>query len=326
MTITVLLLQSSPLYAWTSAEHPAQGEIDLSSRQFSNQSDTGGPPVTFLEELATYGFDKDNPDHSLLLHSYWAGNDPVNGTKLYHVLFEQGTNGNITFGTQNANKYYVTTISTVRIAVTIGSDDQNAQYPGSNTWHVQDDAPTPYPSINNEALIGAVHKVYNVDYEPDWDGPTYSSYEDDNPVLPSCDTFDVICQTQNIFASIGNVFTGIAERIVAGIARLFQPDSSTMNQLFDDLRTLMETKLGFLAYPLTFIVDLFNAMINAPTCSDPCNITFGQFYGSDFGINITAIKSVSTLWWDFAVNAIRGTTVVALMLAFYRKWKEVLQS
>lgn len=137
---------------------------------------------------------------------------------------------------------------------------------------------------------------------------------------PECDVFDLPCWTKDLATDVG-------DKILGGFTRLLAPDSGKTDYVFQDLNAYMQDKLGFLAYPVTFTVDLLNSFnAGGNWCNESsCSKNFGTIWGQPLTINLTQLKTSAPEIWTFGIVTLRGLTVAGLIFAIRSKYMEVLR-
>jgi len=89
----------------------------------------------------------------------------------------------------------------------------------------------------------------------------------DAPPSDPCDWWDLVCVAQKIYLSVTSFFTTFPTLLGEIIGPIMAPliesvtpgedDSTVFSDAFENLKTDMTTKLGFLAYPFTWISDFW---------------------------------------------------------------------
>jgi hypothetical protein len=164
--------------------------------------------------------------------------------------------------------------------------------------------------------------AHNVVYDGTFTNTHYKANQTFSSTNPAdCKLTDVFCWAGRIVDGIDNTFQSVGMAIFDGLSQLFAPSGTVISQDFTDFNTFLQAKLGFFAYPITFIVNMFNAFSSSTTgCNtSSCNIDFGNFYGHDFKINYLAPDQISTSIWTYLRLVIQSITVLALVLGVYRK-------
>lgn len=197
-------------------------------------------------------------------------------------------------------------------------------YPSSATLVVNPTNTTSTPLTG----ITCVYTARNITYGSTWDKPFYSANEASRGSVDNdCDALDFGCWMGKVFDTIGDGLKEVMMGVVKAITYLFAPDEAKMSEIMNNAKTFFEAKLGFLVYPLTFIGQMFTAMGDTSNnwCSDSsCSKSFGNFFGSNFTVNLLDFKNQMPTVWTFFTTAIRGLTVLALILAIRKKYMEVL--
>lgn len=183
-------------------------------------------------------------------------------------------------------------------------------------------------------------KFGNVTYDASWDTTTATTTTVDNKTYPTtegCKMTDIGCLLQNAFATVENTFIAVGEAIVNGFALLFSPDQSTLAYSFDELKTFMFDKLGFLTYPIEWALDLYEFTIGQLTNDinwsyTVCNgngpvfelggISGSNFMGGDVNIDPCAIPDV--IMTPLRILAQIGISLM-LVYAFRHKIHEVME-
>lgn len=134
--------------------------------------------------------------------------------------------------------------------------------------------------------------------------------------LPDCDLTDIPCQLAKLIGAIKGALTW-----------LFVPNADSLKYaVTGNVKTISE-KLGFLSYPFVFLGDLFSAFTTSTStwCTDSsCTKSFGNFFGQPASINLLAVKDLNSSLWNYILLAIRGVTVLALILGIRKKFMEVV--
>lgn len=107
---------------------------------------------------------------------------------------------------------------------------------------------------------GCILEAYNIRFDPSWVGeriPTENKVPDTSPVA-ECSPLDLPCWFGEVFTGFTETMEGLAKAILSGIAYLFVPDYELMKITFEDLKYFFTQKLGFLVYPITFIIETYD--------------------------------------------------------------------
>ncbi len=138
---------------------------------------------------------------------------------------------------------------------------------------------------------------------------------------------DFGCWIGKAFNGIGDGFNAVAQAILKGIAFLWAPDQAQTQAQFTTLNDFLQAKLGFLVYPITFVVDMFNGFNDTSNnwcTASSCSKNFGNFQGKPFNVDFNTGATVYPGIWDFFLAAIRGATVLGLVFAIRHKYLEIV--
>jgi len=345
------LTSSSPVGAWVNTYEPADGCTVLSRMPFDAffATATSNGIFTmagFLNHYTltggsgnvAYQHDMANPDHSMIIIS--TGNSPVtNGDNIGTVYFEANATDQIklTGNGTTVNSLYLpigTRSATVTYAIAgnPGVADPDRWYFNSPTA-----ASVATQSITSASAVSCIQKVNNIVYDtPNYTGPTYTGFTEDEyegSGNVSCSALNVGCQINKVFTGVANTFIEVGKAIVKGIAALFMPDGDRMADLFDELKTAFLDQLGFLAFPFTYVYDIGEATIASSTgdfnCDIPgnCVAAFdGEMLGGEVSLDFGAMRQGMSGYYALVQNILRATTIFALVVAFYHKYRGMMQS
>lgn len=142
----------------------------------------------------------------------------------------------------------------------------------------------------------------------------------------ACKATDFGCWIGKAFNAVDDTFASVGIAIVESITNLFAPDGTQIKASFDDFNSFMQAKLGFLVYPITFLVNVFDAFTSTSSwCTQiSCVKDFGNLFGSDFTLNLSQPGITMGDYWNWLLLAIRGLTVLTLILAVKNKYKGVV--
>lgn len=176
-----------------------------------------------------------------------------------------------------------------------------------------------------------VYTARNINYDPSFSN-TYNnfsshvSYGLDAASTVSCSALQVGCWISKALNGVETAFANWFTSLTNWFANLFIPDGTKVKASFDDFNSFMTAKLGFLTFPFTFIVNLYNAFTATTTGCTPysCVQSFGNYYGSPVSIDFSAPASISHSLMDYLRLAIQGITVVALGFAIYHKYLKIV--
>jgi hypothetical protein len=185
---------------------------------------------------------------------------------------------------------------------------------------------TPF-KITLDSSINCVVAAHNVNTGPSW---TYENFTAEAPkgtgTGQGCSLTNVSCVLSGAFDKVANTLAGIAQASFNLFAKLFAPDSATIKTSFDDLSTYISGKLGFLTYPATFLVDVFNAFTGTSSSwcsSSSCTKNFGNLFGHSFTVNFLQPNVTYPTIWAYALALIRGLTILELAIAVRRKFIKI---
>lgn len=177
--------------------------------------------------------------------------------------------------------------------------------------------------------LACVYTARGVTYTGGWDQDFYSSFEAGRGnISDTCDALNFGCWMGKIFDNVADTMKDIAMAVVRAITWLFMPASDTLSDQFDISAGFFQAKLGFLIYPVDFVGDLVSAMANPGSfsCTDTvCTKNFGNYYGAPFTVDFLVVKNtISADLWTWMLYAIRGLTVLGLMIMFRQKLVRIL--
>jgi len=219
------------------------------------------------------------------------------------------------------------------------SEPRNAVLPGYYVW------PSGYADVNTQPIgtntsaagtsnstssTNCVYAAKNVVYESTWTFnhfSSYAGYKAGADASTSCTTLDFACKIKQAWDGVADTFAAVGEAIVNGIASIFAPDGNQIKSDFDSLGAFMEAKFGFLSYPFTFIVNIFNAFNNSTNnwcTTTSCVKNFGNFYGHAFNVDVTQLKTSVPTYYTWFTLFMRGMVVLALLLSLRQKFMKVL--
>jgi len=197
--------------------------------------------------------------------------------------------------------------------------------PASSLWHLINSSTAPFSTtvtINDFTCITNYSRSNGAPvYSTTYTGITYNSSAVPNQIGAVCDSFDVACKIGEVFQGVQNTFTSVGSYIVRGIASIFFPDTTYLQSKFTELSFFFVNKLGFLTYPLTFIVNMISAFQDTTQnwCTETsCVKSFGNLWGSPFAIDFLTLKNSIPTYWDWFIIFLRGATVIGLLSAIYR--------
>lgn len=173
-----------------------------------------------------------------------------------------------------------------------------------------------------DSEVGAI----NVDYAASWDFAHMTNhvpYGTDG--APGCGTLDIGCWVGKLTSGFTNGIKELFGLMVDAFKWLWVPDGSVIKSSFDDLNTFMNNKLGFLAYPYTFLSNLLNSFNSSSSwCnSTSCVKNFGNLFGHAFTVNLGQTAATMPTLWTWFTAMLRGILVLTLILAIRQKYRQV---
>lgn len=166
----------------------------------------------------------------------------------------------------------------------------------------------------------------NVSYGSSWNLGSISGNLDYTQSSNTCGLTEVSCWIHQAFTGVQNTLVSAFQAIAGFIANIFMPDAATVQSDFTAFQTFMNNKLGFLLYPFTFMVDLFNGFSSSANawCTDSsCTKDFGTLFGAHFNINLTQVKTTMPTFWTWFTGMMRGLLVLGLLIAVREKYKSI---
>lgn len=143
-------------------------------------------------------------------------------------------------------------------------------------------------------------------------------------IYADCSTYGV-----NVVGGFGCVVGNALKAIQAFLKYLFIPNALKLKDSFDAMSTKADEKLGFLLYPVTFVVQFFTAFGDTSNnwCTESsCTKSFGNLFGKDYTVNFTQLKTTIPSMYDFMITAIRALTIFGVLYMLRRKYLEVMTS
>lgn len=182
--------------------------------------------------------------------------------------------------------------------------------------------------IGNDIYSGQVGAV-NVGYSDSWD---VGKFTDHVPYAPddtasACGVFDIPCYMTKIVGSLSSSFQNFIIAVFKGLATIFVPDTAQIKTKFDDLTSSLNSHLGFIAYPFTFLGNFFSAFTNnSGFCStSSCTKNFGNLFGHPYTVNLTQLKTTAPTFYTMATLFLQGTLVVALIFSIKREFNKTTE-
>ncbi len=186
--------------------------------------------------------------------------------------------------------------------------------------------------------------------------PQTNGLYDDDPATHSDATFDhvkgnitCISYTKNITYSnnyegikFGETFVTGTETptsstecskidIICGLKNLFFPQSNLLTTKNQEMKDFWNAKLGVLLFPFDFISSMFSGLVysdsvctsgnQAAQCSSSPKIAAGQFYGSNFEINLATPAIAS----NFVRPLMQLFLVVIVIFGIHRQYRRAIE-
>jgi len=138
-----------------------------------------------------------------------------------------------------------------------------------------------------------------------------------NPnALEDCTTYGI-----DLIGGFNCIMSNFIKILVGTVTKLLIPKASVVTNTLNDLTDFWTDKLGFLAYPFTFMIDFFGAIGGG---GDSCTQHFpGNFFGAD-GISLTPCVTVSPGMEDLLRLIATTATVTGLVFGFHRKYQGII--
>lgn len=180
--------------------------------------------------------------------------------------------------------------------------------------------------------VGCIVAAHNVNYAPGWTQNDNDVFKNTVPIgtvsANSCDgLLDIPCYIGKAFTGLQNTLVSIATGAANVFAKLFMPDGSQIKSDFDSLTTSMTSTLGFLAYPITFLVDTFNAFkgtTNNWCTSSSCSKNFGTFMGANVIVNFAQPATTMPTIWTWFKTLLQGLVVLEIVFMVRKRYNTVV--
>lgn len=325
MALTMVAVPTPTAHAWVDSYNPDTDCQALATREFDSF-------FTVMKNEGVYDFDSfirfhlDFPQHGSLWNidinddtqSYFlvgqfnGAVNPPDGETTYYFVAEADPDDNIKFYND-------------RIVIPAGLRFETIITPDQSiNWYMDSLTQTSQPEtvLDVQANATCIHKVGNVQYHGNYTGPTYESYQDTQYEEPGCDWTDVACHMGNLWNGISDTFIGIGTTILDGIIALFIPDLDALTVAFGAIGDALTNTLGFVIYPITWLVDTANAMISQGATTGGINL--GTFFGSRFIVDFQApLQNMG--WMSGLFDLAKAGIVLSLMFTLWHKYMEVVR-
>lgn len=138
-----------------------------------------------------------------------------------------------------------------------------------------------------------------------------SPYED-------CSTYGL-----DVVGGLGCVIRNFGVWLTNTLKMLFIPTGQFFKELFDDFNSFFIKKLGFIAYPITFLIGFFTDVMNA-AASPNCAIEGGSLFGVNADIDLCKMQNNIPQIYNGIIVFIRAAVAFTLIFALFRKYHEVI--
>lgn len=138
-----------------------------------------------------------------------------------------------------------------------------------------------------------------------------SPYED-------CSTYGL-----DIVGGLGCVIRNFGVWLTNTLKMLFIPTGQFFNELFSDFGNFFNEKLGFIAYPITFLIGFFTDVMNAAS-SPTCQMEGGSIFGVNADVDLCTMQDKVPVIYNGIITFIRAAVAFALIFALFRKYHEVV--
>jgi len=330
--LTALFAQVPTASAWSNSYDPLQGCNELAQLSFVNpftgsqkdnrtfnewmsQANNGNTPTP----NANYDIDYDNPDHSYVLIG--------NNLSDYVLAWEYTAGENIEFQPGTG--------STRRLRLPAGTNQitfvQRNIVPGQGFF---DDYPFTWDlssSVTTQGLTDyiaeddtqCIHKAHNVTYDPGYDGKDdYFDHVDEVEFAGDCGITDVACKADEIFNGIIGAFANAIKGLIDFIIAIFVPDTDSLMTAIGAIGDSLTESLGFLLFPITWLVDTLTGMINQGATTGGINL--GVFFGATLIVDFQApLQDIG--WFSGLFLLAKAGIVLELMFLLWHKYMEVVK-
>lgn len=263
---------------------------DKIRQQYSGQYDID----SWSKSLLIMSFDNNPTSTEYVLAVYFADS----------VSFNQSTGGNRTISWTNARQFNIT-------------KDPNSSYYQDTVTSIS--FLTTQSNVSPSCIMSAKNVIYSSSY-------TGVVYTDALPQQENdCQGFDVACYVQTGLNSVANTIRDIFQATI----NLFIPQGEQISSEIQRIYDFYTEKLGFLAYPITFLVDANDTLTNAGNSfcnANNCVLDLGNFYGSNVQIDFLTIQQINAQLWTFILFIIRGATIIWIIERLHDEYLEMVKS
>lgn len=117
---------------------------------------------------------------------------------------------------------------------------------------------------------------------------------------PSCSPLNLLCWLGKITSQMASTYRELAEAILTGFAALFTPDTTTFEYQFDELTTFFGDKLGFLFYPIEWLLDMLGGVVG--TIDNDISWGVSQCSISSLDLGLTDSSSIQFMGMNIPFN------------------------
>lgn len=137
-----------------------------------------------------------------------------------------------------------------------------------------------------------------------------------------CSTFGT-----DLIGGIGCVMRNFGVLLRSLFITLFVPTPGFLKDYFNDFKEFINTKFGFLIWPLTWAVDFVNAFFNGLNgTNNICNWSFGNIFNSDFKLNFCSLEQNFPAAFNTARYMIQAFTVFVLLSGLYGHHRRLIKT
>lgn len=142
-----------------------------------------------------------------------------------------------------------------------------------------------------------------------------SPYED-------CSTYGT-----DLIGGLGCVMRNFGVFLRSLFVTLFVPTPGFLKDYFTEFKEFINTKFGFLIWPLTWSVDFVSAFFNGVNgTNNICNWSFGNIFNSDFKLNFCSLEQNFPTAFNTARYMIQAFTVFVLVSGLYTHYRRTLKT
>lgn len=157
-----------------------------------------------------------------------------------------------------------------------------------------------------------------------------------DPEPETCDWYDLVCVAQMIWTAITDGFSNLMDWLANSITDIVGPiieaiipgtdNDSIFSDMFTNLKTGLDEKLGFLTYPFEWFGDFFTNVAEiswsggaAPTCDGVtttfayCSLSVEVWQGQDIKIEFGAMERMFPQVWDIGIIFVRFAFFIAII-------------